>query len=79
MVCLFDTSVKDIMLNMQENNPKVIDASVEIEIKKIVEIFTYFLINAIYISSKENGHKVMSSSDIFLGCEKILKILKGGE
>ena len=78
MECLFNTSVKDIMLDMQENSPKVVDKSVEIEIKKIVEVFAYLLVNAIYISSKENGRNVISSQDVLLGCEEILKIFKGG-
>jgi hypothetical protein len=75
----FDMSIEDMMLNAQEDNPKTVDESVVIEIKKIVEVFTYLLISAIYLSSKESGHKVMSSSDILLGCERAFKILKGGK
>jgi len=74
----FDVSIEDMILNIQEDNPKTVDMSVVTEIKKIVEVFTYFLINAIYLSSKESGHKVMSSSDILLGFERVFKILKGG-
>ena len=75
----FGVSIEDMILNIQEDNPKTVDVSVVTEIKKIVEISTYFLISAIYISSKENGHNVISSADVFLGCERVFKIFKGGK
>ena len=75
----FGVSIEDMMLNIQEGDPKTVDISVEVEIKKIVEVFAYLLINTIYLCSKENGRNVISSQDVLLGCEKILKILRGGE
>ena len=75
----FDVSIEDMILNIQEDNPKTVDVSVVTEIKKIVEVFTYFLISASYLCSKENGHNIISSADVFLGCERVFKILRGGK
>jgi len=76
MEWLFDVSIEDMMLNMQENDPKAIDIFVKTEIKKIIEIFAYLLVNAIYLSSKENGRNVIASQDVLLGCKKMLDVLR---
>ena len=76
MEWLFDVSIEDMMLNMQENDPKAIDIFVKTEIKKIIEIFAYLLVNAIYLSSKENGRNAIASQDVLLGCKKMLDVLR---
>ena len=79
MEWLFGMSIENMMLDVQKDDPKTIDISVETEIKEIVEVFACLLVNASYLCSKENGHSVISSQDVVLGCGRVFKILRGGK